>query len=104
VILIIQVGSFIAAAAAILAGVLMANVTKKFGTGILAYGFKTISFGIFVIAAGIVVDAITSFYQIDNDIVFVLVVFLKYALLVAGTYIIVNGSKRTGDKLESLTK
>ena len=41
--IIIEAASFVAALASIAAGLIMANVTKKFGTGILASGFKTIS-------------------------------------------------------------
>ncbi len=102
--IIIQAGSFIAAFAAIAAGVIMSSVTKKFGTGILASGFKTISVGILFIAAGIILDAINSYLQISNNQVFAIILILKEALFVVGTYIIVIGSKKTGDNLESLTK
>ncbi len=102
--IIIQAGSFIAAFAAIAAGVIMSSVTKKFGTGILASGFKTISVGILFIAAGIILDAINSYLQISNNQVFAMILILKEALFVVGTYIIVIGSKKTGDNLESLTK
>jgi hypothetical protein len=103
---IIQAGSFISAFAAIAAGILMANVTKKFGTGILASGFKTISIGVFFIAGGIIIDAINSYLQINNsgDTGSVIVLLIKYVFFIVGTYIIVIGSKKTGDKLESLTK
>lgn len=102
--IIIQAGSFIAAFAAIAAGVIMSSVTKKFGTGILASGFKTISTGVLFIAAGIILDAVNSYLQISNNQVFAIVLILKEALFVIGTYIIVIGSKKTGDSLESLIK
>lgn len=102
--IIVQAISLVAAVAAIVAGVLMANVTKKFGTGILASGFKTISLGVFFIAGGIIIDAINSYLQVNNATVSVIIILFKYAFFVAGTYIIVIGSKKTGDKLESLTK
>lgn len=102
--IIIQGGSFIAIFAAIAAGVIMSGVTKKFGTGILASGFKTISVGVFVIAAGITLDSLNSYIQIGNATISAGVLILKEALFVIGTYIIVIGSKKTGDKLESLTK
>lgn len=103
--ILIEVGSFIAVFAAIVAGVLMAQVTKKFGTGILATGFKSISVGVFFIAAGILIDAVESYVTISNAFeLSVILLIIKEALFVTGTYIIVIGSKKTGDKLESLTK
>ena len=102
--LIIQMGSLIAAIAAMVLGVIMANVTKKFGTGILASGFKSISLGVFLIAGGIIIDALTSFLQITDLLVMVIILLFKYVFLIAGTYLIVISSKRTSDKLESLTK
>lgn len=102
--IIVQSGSFIAAFAAISAGVIMSSVTKKFGTGILASGFKTISMGVFFIAAGIIIDAINSYIQINSNVILTVVLILKEAFFVIGTYIIVVGSKKTGDKIESLTK
>lgn len=64
----VEAGSFIAAFAAIAAGIVMASVTKKFGTGILASGFKTNSIGIFFIAAGILLDAVNSYLQLSGFI------------------------------------
>jgi len=100
----VEAGSFIAAFAAIAAGFVMASVTKKFGTGILASGFKTNSVGIFFLAAAILLDAAISYLQVSNVIVSSLLLLAKEALFVIGTYIIVIGSKKTGDKLENLTK
>lgn len=101
----VEVGSFISVFAAIVAGVLMAQVTKKFGTGILATGFKSISVGVFFIAGGILIDSIESYIQISSAFeVLTIFILIKEALFVIGTYIIVIGSKKTGDKLESLTK
>lgn len=102
--ILIQAGSFIAAFAAIAASVIMSQVTKKFGTGILASGFKSISIGVLFIAGGIIIDAVNSYLQISNNVVSLVIIVIKDALFVAGTYIIVIGSKNTGDKLESLTK
>lgn len=100
----VQAGAFISAFAAIAAGIIMTRVTKKFGTGILASGFKTISLGIFLIALGIVFDAVQVYFgSLSPQIVIALTV-LKEIFFVLGTYVIVIGSKRTGDKLESLTK
>lgn len=103
--IIVEGGSFISTLAAIVAGVIMAQVTKKFGTGILARGFKYISIGVFFIAVGIFIDAFQSYLQISN-IPAVLPIFIiaKEVFFVIGTYIIVIGSKKTGDNLESLTK
>lgn len=109
--IIVQSGSFMAAFAAISAGVIMSSVTKKFGTGILASGFKTISIGVLFIAIGIIIDAansyiqiINSFLQMNGNVLLTGVIVLKEIFFVLGTYIIVVGSKKTGDKIESLTK
>lgn len=102
--IIIQSGSFIAAFAAIAAGVIMASVTKKFGTGILASGFKSISVGVLLIAGGIILDAVNSYLQLSVGGFFAALLLIKEILFVAGTYVIVIGSKSTGDKIESLTK
>jgi hypothetical protein len=104
----IEAGALISTMAAIVAAVIMLRVTRKFGTGILASGFKAISFGVLFIALGILVDAVQSYLEVQNFTglqQFVTVILLiKLVLFVIGTYIIVIGSKRTGDKLESLTK
>ncbi len=102
--IIVQGGSFIAAFAAITAGILMSSVTKKFGSGILASGFKTISTGVLFIAAGIIIDAVGSYIQIASNFTLAAILIAKEIFFVVGTYIIVIGSKKTGDKLESLTK
>jgi hypothetical protein len=101
-------GSFISVFAAIVAAAIMLKLTKKFGSGILASGFKTISLGIFLIAVGILVDAVLNYinssgFQSLEQISAVLQI-LKLVLFVLGTYVIVIGSKKTGDSLESLTK
>lgn len=104
----IEAGALISAFAAIVAAAIMSRVTKNFGTGILASGFKTISIGVFFIALGILVDAVQSYLQNANFApiaeFITIIILIKLALFVIGTYIIVIGSKRTGDKLESLTK
>ncbi len=104
----IEAGALISAFAAIVAAVIMSRVTKKFGTGILANGFRSISFGVFFIALGILVDAIQSYLQSANfapiQQYITIILLVKLALYVIGTYIVVIGSKKTGDRLESLTK
>lgn len=103
---IIEAGAMISAFAAIVAAVIMSRVTKKFGTGIMASGFKAISLGVFFIALGILVDAAETYFQTANFAPILqyitLLIAVKLALFVIGTYIIVIGSKKTGDKLESL--
>lgn len=107
---IVEAGSFIAAFAAIAAGFVMGAVTKKFGTGILASGFKTNSWGVFFIALGIIVDAVNSYLTVSGyssllpEVAPIAILLLKEICFVLGTYIIVIGSKKTGDKLESLMK
>lgn len=108
--ILIEAGSFISAFAAIAAGIMMASVTKKFGTGILASGFKTNSIGVFCIAIGIIIDAANSYLQVSGwgpvlpQIITIGLLSAKYLFFVIGTYVIVIGSKKTGDKIESLTK
>jgi hypothetical protein len=104
----IEAGAFISALAALAATIIMLRVNRKFGTGILANGFKWISFGVLFIALGILVDAVENYLQVQSipamqQYITVILLF-KLVLYVIGTYIIVIGSKRTGDKLESLTK
>lgn len=104
----IEAAALISAFAAIVAAVIMSRVTKKFGTGILASGFKAISFGVFFIALGILVDAIETYLQSANfaplEQFITIIIAVKLFLFVLGTYIIVIGSKKTGDKLETLTQ
>ena len=106
----VEAGSFMSAFAAIAAGIVMANVTKKFGTGILASGFKTNSWGVFFIALGIIIDAGSSYLIVSNyvsllpGIVIIGMLLAKEVCFLIGTYVIVIGSKKTGDKLESLMK
>ena len=108
--ILIEAGSFISAFAAISAGFMMASVTKKFGTGILASGFKTNSIGVFCIAIGIIIDAVNSYLQVSGyasalpEIVSIGLLLAKEVFFVVGTYVIVIGSKKTGDKIESLTR
>jgi hypothetical protein len=105
--IVIEAASFIAALASIAAGIIMANVTKKFGTGILASGFKVISIGVFFIAVAIVVDAVESYLEVVSPTVTslnLILLVIKAPFFLIGTYLIVIGSKKTGDKLESLTK
>lgn len=99
----IESASFIAAIAGIAAAIVMANIKKKFGSGILASGFKTISAGVLILAFGIIFDAINTYIQLAGIIVIGIVI-LKEVLFVTGTYIIIVGTKTTADKLESLTK
>jgi hypothetical protein len=97
--------SFIAAFAAIAAAIIMYQVTKKFGSGILAHGFKTIGTGVLFLSLGIIIDALNSYLQIGYNSPYSVGVFLiKGICYVVGMYIIVIGSKRTIDKLENLTK
>jgi hypothetical protein len=107
-VIIIEAGALISTMAALVAAVIMLRVTRKFGTGILASGFKAISFGVLFIALGIMVDTVQSYLQVEGFTgvgqFITIILIIKLILFVIGTYIIVIGSKRTGDKLESLTK
>ena len=97
--------SFVAAFAAVAAAGIMYQVTKKFGSGILASGFKSISAGVLFLALGITINAISSYFLLSyNNIYSALVFLIQGICFVTGTYIIVIGSKNTADKLENLTK
>jgi len=103
--ILVQGVSFVAAFAAIAAAVIMFQVTKKFGSGILASGFKSIASGVLFLALGIIIDAINSYIQLSTNSIYSASIFvIKGACFVIGTYIIVIGSKKTADKLESLTR
>lgn len=103
--LLIEAASFISAFAAIAASVIMAKFIKKFVTGILATGFKTIGVGIFILALGIIIDAVDIYIQaLNSSSSLSILLIVRQALFVIGTYIIVIGSKGMGDKLEALSK
>ncbi len=108
--ILIESGGFIAAFAALSAGIVMASLTKKFGSGILADGFKKNAIGVVCIGLGIVVDALNSYLQINSFYAYlpgfmpVVILVVKELFFVLGTYIIVIGSKKTGDNIERLTK
>lgn len=96
-----QAGIFIAAFAGIAASFVMFSVTRKFGIGMLASSFKTISLGVIFLAAALILDALGFYLQLQNQ---ALLTLGKTILLILGTYTIVIGAKNTADKLESLTK
>jgi len=101
----IEAASFIAAFAAIAAAIIMARFIRKFVTGILAMGFKTIGIGIFLLALGIIIDAVEIYIQaLNNPLSFSLLLIIRQVFFVLGTYIVVIGSKKMGDKLETLSK
>lgn len=103
--LFIEGTSFISAFAAITAGIIMAKFIRKFVTGILATGFKTIGIGIFIIALAIIIDAVALYIQVLNTPAPLnILLVIRQILLVIGTYIIVIASKTMGDKLEALSK
>lgn len=103
--LLILIASFMASFSGIAAGVIMVGVTKKFKTGILSYGFKSVAIGIIFIALGITIDSLATYVlAFKNPTLDTTLLVLKEATFVIGAYIIVIGSKRTADKLQTLTK
>ncbi len=101
----IEAASFIAAFAAITAAIIMARFIRKFVTGILAMGFKTIGIGIFILALGIIVDTVEIYTQaLKNPSTLSLLLIVRQILFLIGAYTIVIGSKSMGDKLETLSK
>jgi len=103
--ILIQSISFISVFAGIAAAVMMFRINKKFGTGILAMGFKTVALGIGLIVTGIVFDAFQVYFQTIFNLAYSpILIAIKELLFLLGTYTIVIGIKQTRDKLESLTK
>lgn len=103
--ILVQGMSFVASIAAIVASVIMYQVVKKFGKGIMAEGFRYIMTGILFIAFAIVIDAFQSYLGFSTQNLYSQFVFvIKGICFVIGTYTIVIGSKRTVEKLEALTK
>jgi len=102
---IIEAASFVAAFAGIAATIVMSRFVRKFVTGILADGFKTVSIGILFLALGIIIDAIELYTRsmISQSIINVILI-VRQIFFVIGAYIIVIGSKNMGDKLETLSK
>lgn len=92
----IQAGTFVAAFAGIAASVVMLSITRKFGQGILARGFETISWGVIFIATALVVDAVGLYIGAQTNELFIMT---KAILLIAGTYTIVIGAKKMADSL-----
>jgi hypothetical protein len=107
-VIVIEAGAFISTMAAFVASIIMFRVTRKFGTGILASGFKSISIGVLFIALGLMVDAVQSYLQVESfteiQQFITIILIIKLVLYVIGTYVIVIGSKRIGDNFQSLTK
>lgn len=103
--LFILIASFVASFSAVAAGMIMVSVTKNFKTGILSYGFKSIAIGIIFVAFGIIIDSLGAYLLVfKNPNLNTLLLILKEASFVIGAYIIVIGSKRTADKMQTLTK
>ena len=101
----IEAASFISAFAAIVAAVIMARFIRKFVTGILAVGFRTIGIGIFIVALAIIIDAIEMYIRdIISPTILSILLIIRQILFVLGTYIIVIGSKTMGDKLDMLSR
>lgn len=101
----IQISSFIASFAGIAAGIIISNVTKKIGTGILSFGFRSIAIGIIFISSGIITDSLATYMLVFNSPpINIILLVLKEMFFVVGTYIVVIGSKKTADKLKNLTK
>lgn len=100
----IEAASFISAFAAIAAAIIMAKFIRKFVSGILATGFRTIGIGIFIVALAIIIDAVELYIQALNNPGLSVLLIIRQILFVLGAYIIVIGSKSMGDKLEMLSK
>ena len=101
---IVESGLFIAALAAVAASFMIAAIRKKFKNRVVASVFRTVSIGLLFIAGGIILDAVNSYFQISDALAVIGILLGKEIFFLIGTYIIVIGMKKTGDKLASLTK
>ena len=100
----VQATSFIAAFAAITAAVIMARFIRKFVTGILAVGFRTIGIGIFILAIAIIIDVTENYTQaLVGPLISSMLLIVRQIFFVVGTYTIVIGTKNMGDKLKMLS-
>lgn len=104
-IIIVNGVSFIAVIAAFASTIIMYQMTKKFGSGILARGFKMIGTGVLFIAFGIGIDVFDLNFYLGSNVYYTdILIILKGISFVIGTYIIVIGSKKMIDKIEDLTR
>lgn len=95
----IEIAAVVSALAGISAAVLMKKITKHFGTGIIATGYRYIAGGVALIGLAMIIESAIEYLQIRTQ----LLILVKEILLVLGTYIIVVGTKITADKLDNLT-
>ncbi len=95
----IQATAFLSAVAGLTAGLIMWQVTTKFGSGIVATGYRYTAAGVALIGLAIFIEALLDYIQIKIGFL----VLIKGILLVVGTYVIVIGTKLTADKLDGLT-
>lgn len=98
----VQASGFIAAFAAITAGIIMGTLRKQFETGILAEHLKMLSIGILFLAIGIILDVFNAYIQLSNIDINLGILILKYLCFLIGMYIIIISVKKTSDKLKSL--
>lgn len=96
---IIEIAALVSALAGISAAIIMKRVTAHFGTGIVATGYRYTALGVAIIGLSMLIESAIKSLQIRIEAL----VLVKEILLVAGTYIIVIGTKITADKLDSLT-
>lgn len=95
----IELGAFLSAAAGIVAALIIFDLTKKFGAGIVATGFRYTAWGVTIIGTALLLEGILQFIQIRIPGL----TLIKEILLLLGTYTIVIGTKLTADRLEDLT-
>ena len=95
----IQAAAFISALAGISAAAIMTRITRHFGTGIVATGYRFTALGVAVIGTAMFLESVLHYLQMQTPIL----TLLKEVMLVLGTYIIVMGTKITADKLDNLT-
>lgn len=93
-----EIAAFLSAFAGIVAALVMLQVTRKFGTGLVASGYRYIAFGVLFIGIAMVIDAISLVLGLQGD----LIPLVRTMLLAIGTYVIVIGTKNTADRLEKL--
>lgn len=95
----IEIAAVVSALAGISAAIIMKRITRHFGTGIIATGYRYIAGGVALISLAMLIESTIVYLQIRAE----LLILIKEVLLVLGTYIIVVGTKITADKLDNLT-
>jgi len=99
--ILIQGIPFIAVFAGLAVVIIMYRISHKFAGGIVAEGFRYLVVGLLFITLGILLDAFSSYFMMNNELSLVYLI-SKGLLFVVGMYVIVVGSKKMSDALDTI--